>query len=44
MSGGQRELLVQILGDRLGFSMYRPTQAHRSMVPLADTSASGDHK
>ena len=30
-------------GSNVGFAIYKPTQVDRSMTPLADTSASGDH-
>ena len=43
MSGrGLGQLLTQLLGSHVGFAINRPTHVHRSMVPLADTAASGN--
>ena len=42
--GGGGLLLKQPLGGHVGFAIHRPTEVNHSMVPLADTSASGDHK
>ena len=35
---------IRTPSGHIGFAMYRSTQVHRSVVPLVDTSASGDHK
>ena len=37
-------LLIQLSGGYVGFAKQRRTCFHRSMVSLADTSASGEHK
>ena len=36
-------MLLSQLGGHVGFAIYRPSHFDRSMVPLADTSACGNH-